>query len=188
MSGSRPSACFVGARVEALEALRRYADVQTIVAVPHSRVHQYCEELGLDCHLVTRDNKQEIFQFLAQQIAGLVLSAGFPFVLPGRVLASGATFVNSHPSLLPAYKGYNAIKTAFANREDFMGVTVHFMVEEVDAGPLIHQEKVRVGGLQLQEIYDLLFGVVEPMAITKSIEKLAQGAARRNPFKTEAGA
>ena len=93
--------------------------------------------------------------------------------MPRFVLESGPLFLNSHPSLLPAYKGYHAIKEAFENQEEYMGVTGHRMAEEVDAGPVIHQEKVWVKGMVLPQIYDLLFAVVEPMAITRSMEKLS---------------
>ena len=53
-----------------------------------------------------------------------------------------------------------------------MGVTVHYMSEAVDDGTQICQEKVWTKGFPLQEIYDLLFGVVEPMAVTRAMEKL----------------
>ena len=174
MSRQRPTSCFMGTRLEALQALWRYAEVMAILTIPGSWVHQYCESQGLACHLGRKGMKEDTFQFLLQQSAQLVLSAGFPFVLPGTVLRSGPLFINSHPALLPAYKGYNAIKEAFQSQEEYMGVTVHFMIEEVDAGPHICQEKVWVKGMTLQEIYDLLFGVVEPMAITRAMEKLLQ--------------
>ena len=166
----RQTACFAGSRLEALIAFRRYANVTSIVTVPGSRVHQHCEASGIATHLAQRDRKDDTFHFLAEQSVQWVLSAGFPFIIPAFVLRSGPTFINSHPALLPAYKGYDAIKEAVRNGEEYMGVTVHYMVEKVDEGPPIYQEKVWVKGLVLQEIYDLMFGVVEPMAITRAME------------------
>ena len=122
--------------------------------------------------LTDRANKQDAFTHLRQCNGGLVLSVGFPFILPGDVLSSGGLYVNSHPSLLPAYKGINAIRAAHADGQTHMGVTVHYMVEDVDSGETIQQEGVSVEGMELGEIYSLLFGVVEPMAITRALEIL----------------
>ena len=47
---------------------------------------------------------------------------------------------------------------------------MHYMIEEVDAGELIFQEKVLVKNLPIQNIYELLFSVVEPFVITKALE------------------
>jgi len=172
MATDRVTACFAGSRLEALKAVQRYAEVVSILTPPNSWVHNHCRSTGTPAILVDRKSKLESFDLLSKQSVSLVVSAGFPFILPRRVLDSGPTFVNSHPSLLPSYRGFNAIKEAFARKEEYMGVTVHFMTEEVDAGPPIHQEKVPVKGLSLQEIYDLLFGIVEPRALSKSLELL----------------
>ena len=169
---TRPTACFAGTRLEALQAFQRFADVRTIITVPDSYVHQYCQTNNLSVQLASRERRQEAFDFLAGQRVQWVLSAGFPFIIPGAVLNSGATFINSHPALLPAYKGRNAIKEAVANGEEFLGVTTHYMVEEVDAGEFIWQEKVWVKGLALNEIYNLLFAVTEPMCVTRAMERL----------------
>jgi phosphoribosylglycinamide formyltransferase-1 len=52
--------------------------------------------------------------------------------------------INVHPSLLPEFKGLDAAKRALEAGLQRTGVTVHFMVEEVDAGPVIRQETVPV--------------------------------------------
>jgi phosphoribosylglycinamide formyltransferase-1 len=56
---------------------------------------------------------------------------------PGRVL-------NIHPSLLPAFRGMHAIKDAFDYGAKVTGVTVHMVNEEMDDGPIILQELVRI--------------------------------------------
>src|SRR3972149_4044332 len=153
MNTRRPSACFAGIRLEALQVLQRYTQVTSIITLPDSWVHRYCASNEIPVELIEKRSRDKAFHFLANQSASLVVSAGFPYILPRFVLASGPTFINSHPSLLPAYKGIFAIKEAVDNHEEFMGVTVHYMIEDVDAGPVIHQERVWVKGLMLQEIY-----------------------------------
>jgi phosphoribosylglycinamide formyltransferase-1 len=58
-------------------------------------------------------------------------------VYPNRVL-------NIHPSLLPAFPGANAVRQALDHGVKVTGVTVHFVDEEVDHGPIIAQRAVPV--------------------------------------------
>lgn len=66
-----------------------------------------------------------------------ILSAGFVDRFPGRI-------VNIHPSLLPAFPGASAVESALRHGVKVTGVTVHFVEEEVDAGPIIAQRPVEV--------------------------------------------
>jgi phosphoribosylglycinamide formyltransferase 1 len=52
--------------------------------------------------------------------------------------------LNVHPSLLPEFRGLHAVKRTLEANVKETGVTVHFMVEEVDAGPIVAQERVPV--------------------------------------------
>jgi folate-dependent phosphoribosylglycinamide formyltransferase PurN len=166
------SICFIGVRIEAFLALERYVHIDSVVTIEGSRVHRHCEKIGRTFQLAKRSERAHIFDFIYRQKVDMVFSAGFPFTLPAEILEGEALFINSHPSLLPAYKGNNAIKDAFKAGEPFMGITVHYMEEEVDAGALIVQESVSVRGLMVDQVYDVLFSVVEPMAITRSLEKI----------------
>lgn len=66
-----------------------------------------------------------------------ILSAGFVDRFPGRV-------INIHPSLLPSFPGAHAVHAALEHGVKVTGVTVHFVDEEVDHGPIIAQEPVPV--------------------------------------------
>ena len=52
--------------------------------------------------------------------------------------------MNIHPSLLPAFKGLHVHEQALAAGVRFSGCTVHYVVPELDAGPIILQAQVRV--------------------------------------------
>ena len=52
--------------------------------------------------------------------------------------------VNTHPSLLPAFKGWHAVEDALAAGVKVTGCTVHFATLEVDEGPILAQEAVPV--------------------------------------------
>jgi len=66
-----------------------------------------------------------------------LLSAGFVEAFPNRIL-------NIHPSLLPAFPGLEAQRQALEHGVKFSGCTVHFVDENLDAGPIILQAVVPV--------------------------------------------
>ena len=75
---------------------------------------------------------------------GIVL-AGFMRVLSGELIAVYPNRVlNIHPSLLPAFPGANAVGQALEHGVKVTGVTVHFVDEKVDHGPIIAQRAVPV--------------------------------------------
>jgi phosphoribosylglycinamide formyltransferase 1 len=74
----------------------------------------------------------------------LVVGAGYTRVLTPVFLEQFPAVINVHPSLLPEFRGLHAVKEALEAGLERTGVTVHFMVEEVDAGPVISQEEVPI--------------------------------------------
>jgi phosphoribosylglycinamide formyltransferase 1 len=73
--------------------------------------------------------------------ADLVVLAGFMELLgSGFIRRFAGRIVNVHPSLLPAFAGIRAIEQAIDYGVKLMGVTVHFVDEGVDSGPIIAQE------------------------------------------------
>jgi phosphoribosylglycinamide formyltransferase-1 len=77
----------------------------------------------------------------------LVVSAGFmKLVGPGFLAAFGGRFINTHPSLLPAFPGMNAVADALAYGVTVTGCTVFMVDEGTDTGPVIAQAAVPVAG------------------------------------------
>lgn len=77
--------------------------------------------------------------------AEVLVLAGFMRVLsPVAVNAFPDRILNIHPSLLPAFPGARAVAQALAYGAKVTGVTVHFVDEEVDHGPIIVQRPVPV--------------------------------------------
>ena len=77
--------------------------------------------------------------------AELVCLAGFMRVLaPVAIERFPNRIVNIHPSLLPSCPGAHAVQDALDHGVTVSGVTVHFIDEEVDHGPIIYQEPVPV--------------------------------------------
>ena len=77
--------------------------------------------------------------------ADLVVLAGFMRVLkPGFLNAFAGKIINLHPSLLPSFPGLDGIGQAFRRGVKVTGCTVHFVTPEVDGGPILDQEAVRI--------------------------------------------
>ena len=73
---------------------------------------------------------------------GLIL-AGFMRILgPSAMLAFPDAIINVHPAMLPAFPGAHAVEQTLAYGARYTGVTVHFVDEQVDHGPIIAQEPV----------------------------------------------
>ena len=90
----------------------------------------------------------------------LVVGAGYMRVLSPAFLGHFPAVINVHPSLLPEFRGLDAVGQTLAAGVDETGVTVHFMVEEVDAGPIISQEKVPI---RPDDTKETLFGRLHPV-------------------------
>ena len=100
---------------------------------------------SLDCHADRTERDVVMATWLEEHGVELVVLAGYmhlltePFLrrFPGRI-------VNVHPSLLPAFPGAHAIDDALAAGVATTGVSVHFVDEGLDTGPVIAQEEVPV--------------------------------------------
>jgi len=90
------------------------------------------------------DFDRELAERVAAHDVGLVVGAGYMRVLSPVFLERFPAVINLHPSLLPEFRGLGAVERALESGVEETGVTVHYMVEEVDAGPIVAQEAVRI--------------------------------------------
>jgi phosphoribosylglycinamide formyltransferase-1 len=90
------------------------------------------------------DFDRELAERVASHSVELVVGAGYMRVLSPVFLERFSAVLNVHPSLLPRFRGLGAVERALKSGVEETGVTVHFMVEEVDAGPVVAQEAVPV--------------------------------------------
>jgi phosphoribosylglycinamide formyltransferase-1 len=75
---------------------------------------------------------------------GLVLAGFMRILAPNAIERFPNAIINVHPALLPAFPGAHAVENAIEYGVALTGVTVHFVDEQVDHGPIIVQEVVRV--------------------------------------------
>lgn len=88
---------------------------------------------------------RQLVQVLRQNNVDLVCLAGFMRLLtPVMIQEFAGRIINIHPSLLPAFPGLEAQKQAFDYGVKITGCTVHYVIEEMDAGPILRQTAVPV--------------------------------------------
>ena len=126
-------------------------DVVAVVAdVPGAGVLARAETAQVEAVCVDRNAYPDrptweaaLTEAVAERQPDLLVLAGFMRILSGAFV-SRWPILNVHPSLLPAFPGGSAVPDALAHGVKVTGVTVHFVVEEVDAGPIVAQEAVAI--------------------------------------------
>lgn len=108
-------------------------------------------ERGIETRVIERagrtreEHDGDIIGSLNDHGAELVCLAGYMRLLsPAFIRAFPNRIVNIHPSLLPAFPGLNVQQQAIDHGVKFSGCTVHFVNEDLDAGPIILQRTVPV--------------------------------------------
>jgi phosphoribosylglycinamide formyltransferase 1 len=100
---------------------------------------------SLDCHESREERDLVMATWLEEHGVELVVLAGYMQLLTPAFLDRFANrVVNVHPSLLPAFPGTRPIDEALAAGVETTGVTVHYVDEGIDTGPVIRQEPVPV--------------------------------------------
>ena len=89
-----------------------------------------------------KDEEKMIELFKAWKV-DLIILAGYMRVIKNPS-AFPAPMINVHPSLLPKYKGLNAVEQAMDSGDSVTGCTVHYVTEELDGGTIIAQQEVPI--------------------------------------------
>lgn len=109
-------------------------------------VEKLAADLGIPVTHSAHAGEPELHRQLAELAPDVIVSTNWRTKVPGEVLRIpryGA--INVHDALLPSYSGFGALNWAIRNGEDNAGVTVHFMDEELDTGPVLARAVVPIG-------------------------------------------
>ena len=138
---------------DAVEAGAINAEVKALVCdIPGAPVMDRAREWGVPVILADRKqfgSKAEFEQFILDQIApyqaDVICLAGFMRLLSGDFISRYEhKIINIHPALLPSFRGLHAQRQALEAGVKIAGCTVHFVVPDMDAGPIILQSSVPV--------------------------------------------
>jgi len=123
-----------------------------------------------------------IADWLAGHDLGLVVLAGYMQLLSSAFLQRFQhRVINVHPALLPAFPGLDAVGQALAHGVKVFGVTVHFVDEGVDTGPIILQRALELPHARTREDVLERLHAVEHELLPEAIRLIARGAVRIDP-------
>jgi len=126
------------------------ADIACVVS-NHPDHRERVERFGVPYHHVpaTRANRPEaeaeILRIVGEEAPDLVVLARYMQILTGGFLDRvGRPVINIHHSFLPAFVGAEPYRQARERGVKIVGATAHYVTEELDAGPIIEQDVVRI--------------------------------------------
>jgi phosphoribosylglycinamide formyltransferase-1 len=140
-----------------LQALLDDPDVRPSIALvvsdrEESGALQRAEEAGVasifldpKAHAAREEYDQALLNILTLENIDCVVLAGFMRILSGQLVrAFEGRMLNIHPALLPSFPGSHAVRDALAWGVKVTGVTIHFVDEQVDHGPIVLQQAVPI--------------------------------------------
>ncbi len=149
---------FMGSSTFAIPSLRTLKQAQYDVKAVYSQpprkagrgkrykevpLAEYAFSQGLKVEQPQTFNDPDVLAVLASYDPDFLVVVAYGLILPRIVLEIPKKFsINVHGSFLPFWRGAAPINHAIFNRDPYTGVTIIKMSEELDAGPILHQEKV----------------------------------------------
>jgi phosphoribosylglycinamide formyltransferase-1 len=123
------------------------------------------------------DYEAAILDFLLEKEVQLIVLAGYMRLIGPTLLKPFASrILNIHPSLLPAFPGLHAIEKAYDARVKETGVTIHFVDEGMDTGPILAQETIELHPDETLDSLESKIHAIEhrlyPLTIQKVIQSL----------------
>jgi phosphoribosylglycinamide formyltransferase-1 len=120
--------------------------------------------------------EEELVRVLGKARVDYVILAGFMRILGSYFVKKFRNkILNIHPALLPAFKGMGSIKEAARYGVKVTGVTVHFVDEKTDHGPIIAQEAVDIRDHESVEDLEARIHKVEHQLYSDAIRKVLSG-------------
>jgi formyltetrahydrofolate deformylase len=126
------------------------------------------------CIKVTKENKPqaeaEQMRIVRDSGAELIVLARYMQVLSDQMCKEmSGRIINIHHSFLPSFKGANPYKQAFEKGVKLIGATSHYVTADLDEGPIIEQDIIRVSHAQSNEDYVSLGRDVEAAVLSRAI-------------------
>jgi phosphoribosylglycinamide formyltransferase-1 len=156
---------------------------------PDATALQRARDVGIETAVFERGDyagREERDAAMADWLEGrgadLIAGAGYMQLLsPGFVVRFRNRIVNVHPALLPSFPGLDAIGQALEHGVKVTGVTVHFVDEGVDSGPIISQRAVPVPPDADAKTLAEAIHTTEHALYPETIRLIAQGRVRIDP-------
>ena len=140
---------------------------------------------GIETHIVNHEDyssredfEKKLINILKKESPDLIVLAGFMRILSNLFISEYyGKLINIHPSLLPNYKGMDTHRRVLENNEEFHGVTVHYVDNSLDGGPICAQSKIKVDTKDQKRLEDQIHEL-EYELYPEVIKNIASGKMR----------
>ncbi|MFW2589732.1 formyltetrahydrofolate deformylase [Sagittula sp. SSi028] len=166
--------------VEIVAVISNHMDYQKVVVN---------NDIPFHCIRVTPENKPEaeaaIMKVVEDAGAELIVLARYMQILSDEMCRKmSGRIINIHHSFLPSFKGANPYKQAFARGVKLIGATSHYVTSDLDEGPIIEQDVVRITHAQSPDDFVSLGRDVESQVLARAIHAHANHRVFLNGNKT----
>lgn len=160
------------------------ADISVVISdVENAYAVQRAKNAGIESIWVnpkeypSRENyENKVIKILKEKKIALVVLAGYMKLVGKEFIDNFPNrIMNIHPSILPSFPGTHGIRDAFEYGVKVTGVTVHFVDEGCDTGPIILQETVEINGNDTLDTLEEKIHKVEHKLFPKAIKLFAEG-------------
>jgi phosphoribosylglycinamide formyltransferase-1 len=145
--------------------------IECLSDVQDSYIFKRAEKFGINYKFLPFEKNLEYF---SKNKFDLIVLAGYMRILPEEVLKNMGKVINIHPSLLPAFKGKDALKRAFISGVKVSGVTVHYVDCSLDGGKIIAQYPVFIDNLTHFDEFESKIHTLEHKLYPIVIEKILE--------------
>ena len=171
--------------VDAIKAGTCSADIRVLITnKPDAKAIERAKENGIPVEILDRKDfpsrdalDDRIKELLDRYGVELAVLAGYMLLLKGKRLLDSYRnrIINIHPALLPSFPGVDAQKQAFDYGAKISGITIHFVDESLDAGPIIYQEAVDISDCRTAAEAAHRILEAEHRAYPKVVDSFAKG-------------
>jgi len=149
-----------------ISVIGNYADLQELT-----------EKFGIPFHYISSENishhqhEEKIIEIVSQYSFDYIVLAKFMRILtPGFVKKFRHQIINIHHSFLPAFIGANPYRKAFRRGVKMIGATSHFVTDDLDEGPIIYQDIVKVNHSQTAKDLSKIGKEVEKKVLAEALK------------------
>ena len=146
--------------------------------ISDSKIGSIAKRLSLKLRTPKTLNSDEEYKFFSSLKPDIVIVVAYGQIIPKRFLEIPKFgFINVHASLLPKWRGAAPIQRSIMNLDKKTGVSIMKIVEKLDAGPVMHQEKINLNENIDTAILSRLLSKLGAKSLMNAVEKIEKNEA-----------
>ena len=147
--------------------------------ISSSSVENFAKKKALNMRTPLTLDSDEEYDFMKNLKPDIVVVIAYGKIIPKRFLnLAKYGFINVHASLLPKWRGAAPIQRSIMNLDSETGISIMKVVEELDAGPVMHQAKIVINENTDTQTLTQVLSQLGAKALLDSISKIENGKAK----------